>query len=59
MRFIDKFHDDFGEDKNPNTGYPFKDCPADYDYEPDKYACDEMPDCVTCWMREASEVCDG
>lgn len=56
MRYIDKFHEDFGEDKDPNMSYPFKECPGNFDYEPDTYVCDEMPDCKTCWMREMPEV---
>ena len=58
MRYIDKFHEDYGADNEPNMGYPFKECPGNFGYEPDTYVCDEMPDCETCWMREMPEVED-
>lgn len=56
MRFIDKFHEKYGDRVQPYGGVYVPDgeskCPSDYGYEPDKYACDEMRSCAECWERE-------
>lgn len=30
-------------------------CPSQFGYEIGDYACDSMPSCAACWMREVKE----
>ena len=49
MKFREKYALDHPGEPDP------KGCPEDHNYEPDDYACDEMPNCRACWEREMPE----
>lgn len=51
MTFMEKYMSDHPDDPR---GLMRK-CPEDYNYEPDDYACDEMPNCEACWQRRMPE----
>ena len=59
MTYLDKYQKDHqGEipafDTKVNGVRKFV-CPSQFGYEIGDYACDSMPTCAACWMREARE----
>lgn len=53
MTFRERFEKEHPAGKGERQYLKF--CPHDFGYEPDDYACDEMPNCEACWEREMPE----
>ena len=48
MTFLEKLMKDLEDGKLMGV----MPCPGEMGYEPDNYACDEMPSCKACWERQ-------